>query len=139
MKWFKKDEPVELTAQEQIELLIRLLFRDEFDDNIDYSRRYKMLFALSRNQTLIGWLKNRYTRIYKSANFDRLKDSDTYQKGVYAGRLIEVLDLLNQLETISEVDKDQYVEQQNQADAMRAKFGTDKIKKDSSHLINKTY
>ena len=131
MRYVNKDE--------LIDLLYKEIFTDEFDDSISYEKRFKMLNKLSQSPALIAFIRNRYTRVYKSAVFNRNQDSSGYQKGVFSGRVIELLTLLKEIDDIKDMNFKDYLEYQKRLEQKREYFGLSAKGKNNSQLINKTF
>lgn len=125
--------------QELIDLLFRLCFPDDFISEISYERRYRILSSIAKDEQLITYLKNRYSIIYRSAVFDRNQNSNEYQKGVFAGRTIEILMLLNEIKNVKEITEEEFLEKQQKADFRREHFGRVNEVSSINHLINKIF
>ena len=95
--------------------------------------------SIGKDEQLAGYLKNRYSIIYRSAVFDRNQNSSEYQKGVFAGRVIELLTLLNDVEQVKQIPESEFLEKQQKADLRREHFGQASGGDSIKHIINKTY
>lgn len=120
--------------------MYRTIFSDDFIGEIDYQTRFSALKQLSQKKTVLSYLRNRYTRIYRSALFDRNTNSTEYQKGVFAGRVIELLALLNEIENAAQITQDEFQERLE-----RTRKRQEMLTKDNEmfsfgdHLIKKVY
>lgn len=85
-----------------IKILYRLLFKNEFDKELDDEKRFKILRRLWRDQEVVGLWRSMYTRAYKSISVNWSEDTSPYVRGVYTGRLIQLQSELDQMQNADE-------------------------------------
>lgn len=116
-----------------IRLLQRLLYRYNFKKPYDPERRFETLEKLNKIQTLWGWQEQRYSRLFKE--YFNVPEKNSEERLIIKGRMLEIADLLNGMETASR-NLEVYHKNQAHVDRISRKLN---LTKNKQYLTNIEY
>lgn len=85
-----------------ISLLFKLLFKGDYIQPINERKRILVFLKINKDADIVELFQSLYTRAYQSMVFDWTKGPDKYEMGVYIGRVIELMHILDMIETAPE-------------------------------------